>query len=220
MPRLERFTITIVDSLDGGEHQVEVEVERRGEETLLDAAISIAEAAKKQYAASQVDHANFGSDSAYLRQRDQIVDRLTIGSFAKAGETTPFLVEALYSDDQSWFERIDAVDEEDANFSARWIMAANKGVGPEDGFDNLLNIMEEQTVLFCTPDPISFDEFVEMVRTHVSTQPNAPDFSSTREALIEALEKIDAARKATRAAQEVQKDVDERLGAENKRPSL
>lgn len=215
MTYLEKFVVTVIDANDDSEHQVEVEAPRRDGSTMLDAAADIALDARKKYAATMVDYDSFGSDSAYLDRIDAIADRLTIVSLAKAGEMTPFLVEGFYSDEQAWSDRIDAVDAEDAEFSARWIMAANEGARPQD-FESFLDAMLDQKVVSLRPDPVSFDELVEMVRSHVSTHPNALDFASSRETLIEALEKINAAREATRAAQ---KEADEKLRAEREGPT-
>lgn len=203
----EKFFVTVIDTDDDSEHQVEVEVERHKVERLdgeamIDAAIDISIEARKKYAATLVDYDSFGSDSAYLDRIDKIADdRLTIGSLTKAGEMTPFLVDGVYSDDQLWSDRIDGVDAEDAAFSARWIMAVNEGARPKE-FESFLDTMLDQKVFSCRPDPVSFDDLLEMIRTHVSTQPNAPDFVSSREALIEAIEKIDSSREAIRIAQD------------------
>lgn len=141
----------------------------------------------------------------------QIIDRLKIDNFGKGGEKTFFLVDGLYSDKARWSDRIEAVDEEDAEFGARWIMSINEGVFPEGDLAGFIENLAEQEIFSCTPDPVAFDELVDMVRAHVAAfggdarslqNPDLgnPDLAATGGALIEALQKIDAAHAPMRPA--------------------
>lgn len=163
------MTVTLV-SKRPGEVDVETVVEHDFEEgigpdgltceQLSDAAVEIADAARKAVASRSVDYDSFSSDSAYLEALDARAREFYVVDMAAPGAQTVFSVDGEYDGDPDhagrWGDQVSAASVGEAEFQARWIMAANASYydrqineGAVDGgklFEKLVDRMDIQTI--------------------------------------------------------------------------
>lgn len=132
------MTVTLV-SKRPGEENVETVVEHEFEggigpegltcEQLSDAAVEIADVARKNVASRSVDYDSFSSDSAYLEALDARARQFYVVEMAAPGEQAVYVVDGEYDGDPDhagrWGDRVSATSVGEAEFQARWVMAEN-----------------------------------------------------------------------------------------------
>lgn len=201
MSLTEKFVVALYDDTTGKGEQISFETERHGDETMSGVAARLIPEGLRRFAEQIARDSDGGASGGEI---DAIAGRLKIDNFCKDGDRSFFVVDAHYCDKQLWSDRLEAVDEEDVEFGARWIMSLNEGVFPEGDLSAFIENLADQEILSCRPEPVVFEELVEMVRAHVGAFVAAfggdaqslgdSALAATGGALIDALAKIDAAR--------------------------
>lgn len=112
-------------------------------------------------------------DSGYLDQRDRLADALVPSAVNLVPESvglaadTPrvrYFVNGTHPDDGGgWSDWVDGISSEEGRFHALWKMALDGRELPDD-IDDHVGAMQECTIDYCVPDPVTKDELAEAAR--------------------------------------------------------
>lgn len=144
---------------------------------------ALEDARKSVAGAHLVDYDSFGSDSAYLDRIDEVAREMEVVSVELTGKPVRYAVRGDYSQEGDWADSMEGVTEAEARFQARWTMAENEGavVNP---FDEFLDRLADIDITECEPEPVSKDEYRDMLRALCQ---EAAEAGHTGEALEKAM---------------------------------
>jgi len=135
-----------------------------------------------------VHYDSFGSDSAYLDRVDEVVAEMTFKGVYIAGASKRYAVSGIYSDGGGdWYDWVEATDDAEAVFQAKWAMAENQGRDPAEDFDSFLNLMDDIQITSYAQEPVTKQEYQDALTALVR---EALEAGYTGSALDEAVAKL------------------------------
>jgi len=137
-----------------------------------------------------VDYDSFGSESAYLNRVDEVAEEMKVIGVYIAGPSKRYAVSGIYSDGGgSWHDWVEATDDAEAIFQAKWSMAENQGSDPAEDLDYFLNRMDDIEITSYGLEPVTKDEYKDAIRKLVE---EAVAAGHSGPALDDAIEKLKA----------------------------
>jgi hypothetical protein len=174
MPHILKSYVATMSGPDGSEQTVTVEVESRPGYTMLDDLDEIIRSAQKRCAAKTLVHEDYTSDSGYLNDLDARAEGYHLLSVNKPGPLRRFAYEGFVgeNDEKLYTGPVQAVDEDEADFAARWGIALQAGLLAGQSLikdpDAFAEALDHVTVLQCLENPVSLSELANAVQSLVT----------------------------------------------------
>lgn len=185
-----QLNVVLETPLGGERHTLNVSIDDRRGNGILEAITSAAlyargrilevvNQAARDLAASNLDFeavAGAQGDSAYLDALDKMADSYIIVEISKVpNEAMPrrrYRVDGIYSDypeGGTWSDHVEAIDEDDAEFAARFQMALNEQSSSNTaptvgGVQKFLSLMADQNITCIELEPLTIDEAIALIR--------------------------------------------------------
>jgi hypothetical protein len=174
MSHILKSYVAAMSGPDGSDQTVTVEVESRPSYIMLDDLGEILLSAQKSCAAKTLVHEDYTSDSDYLNELEARAEGYHLLSVHKPGAIKRFAYEGFVgeNDEKLYTGPVQAVDDDEADFAARWGIALQAGslagqtlIKDIDAFSEAL---DHVTVLKCVENPVSLNELTKAVQSLVT----------------------------------------------------